>query len=202
MNNKWLAILTLSFSLFFASKLSSQNWEFIKEKDGIKIFTKKEATKKLKITKGVTEIKGSADKVFKLLEDVNSTEWWDENISKIKVLHYEKNKKAQYYLAYDMPWPFKDRDLTVDVISTFNKTTGEYKLLAVPSKDRFPENKDLVRIKDYRQEWTVRPLNNRTYIELEFYIDPNENFPTWLLNMVLIDSPVNTIKSAKRVIEK
>lgn len=202
MKNNWLSFFTIFLSLLFSCSLFSQNWEFIKEKDGIKLYSKQETGKNLKIFKGVAEIKESSERVFTLLEDVNHTEWWDANLSEIKVLHYEKNKRAQYYLVYNMPWPFKDRDLTVEVTTSINKSSGEYKLIAVPLKGMVIESKNLARIKDYRQAWTVRPVNNRAYVELEFYVDPNENLPNWLLNMVLIDSPINTIKAVRQLIEK
>ena len=202
MKRDWHSVLSLLFSLMFTCSLYSQNWEFVKEKEGIKLYSKQETGKNNKIFKGVTEIRESAEKVFAVLDDVNITVWWDNNISQVKVIEYEKNKKAKYYLVYDMPWPFKDRDLTVDVTSTINKTSGEFKLVAVPTKGTFSESKDLIRIKDYHQGWTVRPNKNYSQIELEFYIDPDENLPNWLLNMVLIESPINTIKSLKRYIEK
>lgn len=202
MKKNWLFVFTILLWQMITCSLFCQNWEFVKEKDGIKLYSKLETGKNKKIFKGVTEIRESAEKVFSVLEDVNHTEWWDENISQIKVLEYEKNKKAQYHLVYDMPWPFKDRDLTVVVSSTINKTSGEFKLVGLPLKGTFAKSKDMIRIKDYRQVWTVKPEKNRAHVELEFYIDPDENLPNWLLNMVLIDSPINTIKSLKKFVEK
>lgn len=176
----------------------SQNWEFVKEKDNVKLYSRQESGKNLKIVKGVTEINVPAEKVFALLENVNNTEWWDDNLSQIKVLHYEKNKNAQYYLVYKMPWPFKDRDLCVDVNISINKTNGEFKINAVPLSGIVPEKKDLIRIKDYKQVWTVRQLNNRSHVELEFYVDPIDNIPIWFLNMVMIDSPIISINNVRR----
>ena len=182
--------------------LVGQTWKFVKEKDGVKLFTRQEAGKSLKFVKGVAEINQSADKVFALIEDVNHTEWWDANLSQIKVLLYEKNKRAQYYLVYKMPWPFNDRDLSVNVTTTIDQASGEWKLTAVPLSDVTPEKKDLVRIKDYRQTWTIRPVNNRAHVELEFYVDAVENLPGWLLNMALIDTPINSIKAIRLLLEK
>lgn len=187
----------------FPNTLFGESWKFVKIKDNVQIFTRKEAGKSLKYIKGVAEIKESSEKVFALIEDVNHTEWWDSNLSQIKVLLYEKNKRAQYYLVYDMPWPFKDRDLYVNVTTTIIHATGESKISAVPLNGGTPESKDLIRIKDYRQVWTVRPLGkNRTHIELEFYVDPVDNLPNWLINMAFIDSPINSIKAVKQIMEK
>ena len=203
MTNKQLLLFLLIFlPLLLSGTLSGQSWTFIKEKDGVKLYSRQEAGKNLKIVKGVAEINETSEKVFALIEDVNHTEWWDKNLTQIKVLLYKKNKQAQYYLVYKMPWPFKDRDLSVNVSVTLNPVTGEYKIIAVPLTGVTPENKDRVRIKDYRQVWTVKPAgNNRTYIELQFYVEPTEILPNWLLNMILIDSPINSIKTVKQIME-
>ena len=95
--------IALFFLIMVSFQTVAQSWEFIKEKDGIKIYTRKDAGKSLKSYKGVTDIHAPADKVFALIEDVNNTDWWDKNLNQIKVLLYEKYKRAQYYLVYDLP---------------------------------------------------------------------------------------------------
>ena len=93
----------VSLTLMFSGSMAAQSWDFVKEKDGIKIYTHSEAGKSLKSYRGVSNIKAPAEKIFNLMEDINNTDWWDKNLTQIKVLHYEKNKRAKYYLVYDFP---------------------------------------------------------------------------------------------------
>ena len=204
MKNKWAhKMLFLFLTLISSCLLSGQTWKFVKENNGVQIYTRQEPGKSLKSFKGVADINESAEKVFTLIEDINHTEWWDKNLTQIKVLLYEKDKRAQYYLVYNMPPPFKNRDLSVKVEVTIDQATGESKIIAVPLSGVIPEHKDLVRIKNYRQVWTVKPIGkNKTHVELEFYVEPVDNLPEWLLNMVLINSPVNSIKGLKQCLEK
>jgi hypothetical protein len=186
-------IQVLSFSL------AAQSWEFKKEKDGIKLYTCTEAGKSLKSYKGVTDIQAPAEKIFTLLEDVYHTEWWDKSITQIKVLHYEKNKMAQYYLVYDLPWPVTDRDLCVDVKVTIDPVSGVSKITAVPLPGVIPEHEDMVRIKEYRQTWTVKPVGkDMAHVELEGYVDPAGSIPDWLSNMLIVDSPLSVINGVKQ----
>jgi hypothetical protein len=194
--------LIVLLPLMFPCSLIGQTWTYIKEKDGVKLYTRQEVSKGLKLFKGVADISVSADKVFAMLEDVNHTEWWTKDVSQIKVLHYEKDKLAQCYLVYNVPWPFKDRDLCVNVTATINRLTGERKLTSVPLIGILPEQESLVRIKDYKEEWTVRPIDNhKSHIELEFYVNPGSNLPNWLLNMVLGEAPINVIRAVKNYIK-
>jgi hypothetical protein len=190
-------------TLVTSSPLSAQSWELIKEKDGIKIYTCKEAGNSLKSYKGDTYINAPAEKVLSLIEDVNNTEWWDKNLSSIKVLHYEKLKGAQYYLVYDLPWPVTDRDLCVDVTVSINPVSGVSKVTAVPLPGLIPESQNMIRIKEYRQTWTIEPAGRKkAHVILEGYVDPAGSIPDWVSNMLIVDSPVKVIEGLRQQLEK
>jgi hypothetical protein len=193
--------------LFFLAQVLSgplvaQSWDLVKEQDGIQIFTRHEAGKSLKAYKGMAVIRAPAEKVFTLIEDVNHTEWWDPNLSQIKVLAYEKNKRAQYYLVYDSPWPVANRDLCVVVTVNADPIRSIFTVSAVPLAGVIPEREDRVRIKDYRQTWTVSSAGeNLTQVVLEGYVDPAGNIPVWISNMLVIESPINAILRVKQRME-
>ena len=191
------------FFLMLSYTMTAQSWDFIKEKDGIKIYTRVEDGKSLKSYRGVTDINAPAEKIFALMEDINNTDWWDKNLTQIKVLLYEKNKRAQYYLVYDLPWPVTDRDLCVDVTITIDPVTGERKITAVSLNEVIPEHNDMVRIKDYRQTWTIIPAGKEmTHVILEGFVDPAGSIPDWISNMLIIDSPFKTISGVREQMEK
>jgi len=191
-------ILTFFFTLIVSCSIAAQSWDFIKEKDGIKIYTRVEAGKSLKSYRGVTDINAPAEKIFALMEDINNTDWWDKKLTHIKVLQYEKNKRVQYYLVYNLPWPVTDRDLCVDVTITIDTMTGGYKFNAVALNGLIPERSDMVRIKDYRQTWTIIPISKETtHIILEGFVDPAGTIPNWISNMLIIESPIKAITGLK-----
>jgi uncharacterized membrane protein len=192
--------LVLIFTL--SNAVPAQSWEFVKEKGGIKIYTGKKDGEDLKSYKGIAEINAPADKVFDLIEDVNNTDWWDKNLSQIKVLGYEKYKSARYYLVFDLPWPVADRDLCVDVKITTDKLTGERRITAIPLTGVIPEKEGLVRIKNYRQTWSVTPSGKGvSHVVLEGYVDPAGKIPDWVSNLVIIESPVKAITGVKDRLE-
>ena len=195
--------LSCFFILELSCSMVAQPWNFIKEKNGIKIYTRIESGKSLKSYKGVTDINAPAEKVFALIEDVNKTEWWDKNLTQIKVLLYEKYKRAQYYLVYNLPWPVTDRDLCVDVSVTIDPATGVRKITATPLAGVFPERHDMVRIREYQQTWIVEPAGKETsHVVLEGFVDPAGNIPDWLSNMLIVDSPIKIISGVKERFEK
>ena len=204
MVNYWFKrISLLCLSLFCSGLVYAQSWDFIKEKNGIKIYTRREAGKSLKSYRGETDIHAPAEKVFALLEDVNHTEWWDKNFTQIKVLLYEKNKRAQYYLVYDLPMPVTDRDLCVDVTVTIDPVSSLRVITAVPLPGMIPERPGKIRIKEYRQTWTVKPSGkDLAHVVLEGYIDPAGSIPDWISNMLIVNSPIEVMSGVRQRLEK
>jgi hypothetical protein len=191
------------FTLILSSPMTAQSWNLIKEKNGIEIYTGEEAGKTLKSYRGITDINAPAVSIFALIEDVNNTDWWDKNLAQIKVLLYEKYKRAQYYLIYDLPWPVADRDLCVDVTVTIDSVTGEHKITATPLTGVIPERENIVRIKDYRQTWSVTPSGKEmTHVVLEGFVDPAGSIPDWISNMIIVDSPLKSINGVRERIRK
>ena len=190
------------FILVPPGSLVAQSWDLVKEQDGIKIYTRQEDGKSLKSYKGTAIIKAPAEKVFTLIEDVHHTEWWDPNLSQIKVLAYEKNKRAQYYLVYNSPWPVENRDLCAEVTVTIDPGKSVFTVSAVPVTGVIPEQEDKVRIKDYRQTWTISSAGkDLAQVDLEGYVDLAGNIPVWISNMLVTESPINAISGIRRRME-
>lgn len=195
--------LLILFLLLFSCSIVAQSWDFIKEKEGIKIYTRKDSGSSLKSFKGVTDINASADKVFNLIGNVKNLDWWDKNLREIKVLYYEKEKRSQYYLVYDSPWPVTDRDLCVDATITTDPLTGVRTITSVPLLNVIPENPAYVRIKDYWQNWILEPTGKDVvHVVLEGYVDPAGSVPDWIYNMVITDTPLKIIRGIKQRLEK
>ena len=201
-HNQYRLILMFSLILILSCSMAAQSWNFIKEKNGIKIYTRMEDGNSLKSYRGVTDINSPAEKIFALMEDINNIDWWDKNLTQIKVLLYEKDKRAQYYLVYDSPWPVTDRDLCVDVTITIDAVSGERKINAVALNGVIPERKDMVRIKDYLQTWTIIPSGiEMTHVVLEGFVNPAGIIPIWISNKLIIESPIKAICGLKEQIK-
>jgi hypothetical protein len=183
--------------------ITAQPWELVKEQDGIKIYTRNEAGKSLKSYKGTAMIKAPAARVFAMIEDVHHTEWWDPKISEIKVLAYEKNKSARYYLVFDSPWPVDNRDLCVDVTVKSDPAKNSYTVKSVPLTGVIPEKEGKVRIKNYAQTWTITSAGpNESNVVVEGFVDPGGSIPSWITNMLVTEGPIGSIQGIIRQEEK
>lgn len=198
-----VVILVYMIMAALSMELSAQNWEFIKEKDGIKIYTRKDGSNTLKSFRGIMDVHADWGKVTNLIGNVKNVDWWDKNLREIKVMTYEKDKFMQYYLVYDAPWPVTDRDLCVEATVSVDPATGIRTIYAVPLSNVIPENPEYVRIKNYWQKWMIQDMKNGTiHLVLEGHVDPGGSVPDWIYNMVITDTPLKIMRGIKERVEK
>lgn len=190
------------FIFFITGHLVAQTWEFIKERDGIKIYTRKEKESSLKSFKGVMEIYSTMEMIGTVVGNVKNFDWWDDDIRGLQVIDNIDNVFTQYYLIYDVPWPLQDRDLCADARITIDSSTGKKIIYATPLLEVIPEKPDIVRIKNYWQRWTIEPLpGGMKRLTLEGFVDPGGIVPAWLYNMVITDTPLNLMREVQKRVE-
>jgi hypothetical protein len=180
--------------IFTSEKLFSQPWEFEKEVDGIRIYTRKEVNSPLKCYKGEVIIHVPMEKICAMVGNSKNFDWWGDDFKCIRVLSYADKKFVRYYYIYDMPWPLTDRDLAVEATVQTDTETGKYVVLSKPLLNVVPLNPDLVRINSYWQTWTMIPMGKgNVHVILEGFVDPGGNVPDWLYNMLTTEMPLKTI---------
>ena len=196
-------ILFLTFIIFLiAGNADGQTWNFIKEKDGIKIYTRNEEDNPIKSFKGEVDLKTTMEKLSHVIGRIESFDWWADDVKEIKVLGYEEEKYIRYYVIYDVPWPLSDRDLCVEALITNDPVTGMRTVRATPMAGVIPEEKDLVRINNYWQQWTMEPVGDGlVHVVLEGSVDPGGAIPNWIVNMLISDTPLSIIRKVREQVE-
>jgi hypothetical protein len=187
-------IFSLLILIPFGSPVHAQEWEFVKEKDGIKVYTREEPGSGYKAYKGEVEMNATMLQVCPILEDVEQFDDWDEDVSEIRLLSNEPGKYFKYYVVYDTPWPFTDRDLCIEATITDDPLTGIRLIDARPIPDAVPLDPDLVRITHYWQKWIVEPEpGGKVHLIIEGFADPAGDVPAWMANMAITNTPLNTL---------
>jgi hypothetical protein len=191
-------------ALFLACSLTTaaQSWNFIKEKEGIRVYTRTPENSTFKCFKGETVFHASMEKLGMYIGNVKNFNWWDKNVKELKVIEAEAGKHAKYYLVYDLPWPVSDRDLCVEAFITYDTLKKEKIVSSKPLPGAVPERKGIVRIQNYWQKWTLTAINDNTvHAVLEGFVDPGGSIPSWLYNMVIVETPLNVMGGIKAKVE-
>lgn len=185
--------------LFPVSQVFPQPWQFVKERNGIRLYVRQEAHTPFKTFHGETSFRGNSSLVSSLVGDPARLDWWGDDIKDIQVLSYEKDKLIRYYFIYDAPWPFTDRDLVAEVRLSADPVTGTKTVFSKPALNVVPQYPDLVRVIDFWQKWTITPVKDgMVQVTLEGYINPAGDIPAWLYNMVIVDIPLRLLKEIRK----
>ncbi|MCX6246003.1 MAG: hypothetical protein NTU98_15020 [Bacteroidetes bacterium] len=193
------SFITILLLLTGTPFLPAQSWKFIKEKDGIRLYTKLEKGGPFKSFRGETDISADIEKVSALIGNPVNSDWWGDDVSDISVLLFKKNRNIRYYFIYHVPWPFTDRDLVANVEINEDPATSARTVFSTPLPGVIPEKKGLIRVTDFWQKWTIQPLSNgMIHLVLEGYINPAGSVPAWLYNIVVIDTPLRLLHEVER----
>lgn len=184
--------------MLMAARSAAQTWKLVKDKDGIKVYTRDEPNSNLKSFKGEANFTTNLKYLCARIGNLDNLDWWDDDVKDVKILHHERDKLIRYYFVYDAPWPFTDRELCVEAHITKDPTAGLLIVHATPFVCQIAERKDAVRIKNYWQRWTIQDTGNGNFhVTLEGFLDPGGNIPSWLYNMVITDTPMKVIRNLR-----
>ena len=119
----------------------------------------------------------------KRLETVKSI---SEKEGFIKVLSNTEDEMLVYSF-YNMPFPFKDREMCERFLFVENKETGVYKISWQENWQAAPaQKKELVRMPIARGSWEFVPTgqgrSKATYI---VHAEPGGRIPSWMVNAVV-----------------
>jgi len=99
------------------------------------------------------------------------------------------------YTISHLPWPFKDRDLVVEINTTNNPKTGVIVIQMNAVKGKVPKNNNDVRILNAQTRYQFSKINaNTTKVVWVQHIDPTGALPGWLVNLLILDIPMKSLQ--------
>lgn len=196
-----MAVLCGMTVLLASAAAQAEDWQVVKEQDGIKVSLSEVAGSKYKAYQGVTVMKTTMAKLRALQEDVSGACAWIHECKSQKLLKHEGDK-SWTYTQFNTPWPVKSRDSVLEV-TTVEGTDGSLtrNLKGVPKY--LPEEPDYVRVTQVEGFWKFVPKGaGQVEVTYQVHTDPGGSVPSWLANKFVVDAPFNTLKALKERAEK
>jgi len=202
MQNTYKHILFITLVLSFTLPVKSQdNWVEVKDKDGIKVFTRTNTVMSFKEFKGTTIIKGKVSDVLSVLYDIDALKVWGHNLSRSELIERKGDTIQMYYAVAKAPWPYKDRDgIYVNKISWDTKTKTLLVKIDLLDNGMFADN-DYVRMDGYGFWEIVELPSGEIEVDFQMQIDPGGSIKAWVANMFVSDSPFYTLKGLREALK-
>lgn len=201
MNIHFVSILTVL--LLFVENSMAQNWTLAKDKEGVKIHTRKIDGWGIKEYKATTTIKGSLSKIIATLKNVNARPDWVHNTLEAIDLERPSAEVLWMYNRIDAPWPVSDRDNIIEFTFSYpSDNTARIDMRVIQSHKKAPSYSGVVRIKKLKGHWTFKDKGNG-YVEVkeQLVADPGGSLPDWVVNWGVVDVPHKSMTNFKKYIE-
>ena len=200
----------ISFTLFFSLLLSScmlyaqspsaqvtEDWKLRKEENGIRVLTRPQPGSDFAAVRAEMVLQNvSLAALTALIEDPSACSLLESRCAEARVLERTSAQEMLVYRHNDMPFPIKDRDMVLRVITVQNPETLQVAITLVSEDGILPENPRRVRLPSAASAWYFTPLGEgRVEVVSEGHIDPGASLPAWALNRFLVDAPFATMEA-------
>lgn len=201
-NVKYILFIGLFISLTWSS-WAQDNWVEVKDKDGIKVFTRSNTIMSFKEFKATMIIKAKVSDVLSVLYDVNDLKVWGHNLSRSELIERSGDTLQTYYAVAEAPWPYKDRDgiYSNKIIWDKNLKTLLVEIEMLEPENDLYKNDDFVRMDGYGF-WKIKELlSGEIEVDFQMQVDPGGSIKAWVANMFVSDSPFYTLKGLREALK-
>ncbi len=193
--DKAILIIVLLFSISIG--FGQSEWELKKDKDGIKVYTREVEGSSLKAFKAITVMDGKLSSFVAVLKDVKSYSELFGDMTEAEIIEMQDTFQVHSSVS-GAPWPVSDR---YGVYSNTYSQRYDHKTVTVKVnalQGYIADKEDKVRITEAEGQWIFHPVEyNKVEVTFEMHVDPGGNIPKWVLNMFLVDTPYNDLKTLR-----
>ena len=189
-----IAILTYSTQGFAAE------WDLKKDENGIQIYTRSVDGYPYKAIRSVVQLEATRlSSVVSLIRDSKECPEWSDSCASATIIEWVSELENYVHTITDLPWPVKDRDLVSHVIWHQDPETLVVTMQGRAAIGKLEENEGIVRLTEAQVNWELTALENGSVnVVLEAHINPASLLPGWITNMLLVDSPYNSMEGLRK----
>lgn len=202
-----LILITLFSTLNFAQEpepsATENEWALKLDKNDIQIYTRKVEGSKFKEVRGTMIISARLESVIGLIRDGDACPSWADLCKESRVLEVISETEYYGYSLNDVPWPVADRDAITLVTWSQDPITKTVSMSAQAiESDLVPKRRKTLRMKKSVTGWELTQLEDGLLeVVSTGHIDPEGPTPSWVTNMMLVDSPFKTLDGLKQQME-
>ena len=187
--------------LFPVAILGQAGWKLKREKNGISIYVREQADSPLKEYRARAVLAHPIQQVSEFHSDLERHPEWVFRCTGLAIIEGKGEQKVRYHTTYDIPWPMKDRDLTVEAVITHHAGGKKIESLTEDIMLDYPVEKGVIRMPAYLEWVILEEIDSmNTLFIAEGYADPGGTVPAWLVNMFLVDGIYDSVIKTREIL--
>ncbi len=179
-------------------------WELKRDRDGIQVYTGEVEGSPYDAVRSEAIIEGvSLSSLVALVNDAEACADWADRCAESYVVEQLSDTEAYVYTHNDMPFPVRDRDVVVRLKWTQDPQSLAVEMNSTAVTGQVEAMRGRLRLTDAIASWRFEPLPDGSIkIVNEAHLDPGSALPGWLTNMLLVDTPFETMKAFMTEVRK
>lgn len=185
------------------SGASNGEWRLQKNdaRHKIKVYIKNEEGQKIRSFKVEGIIDSPIETLLRVQSDVDNYARWYFEIAEVKLLKRVSDKEFYFYLVHDAPIGLPKRDVILrTIIEPMSKKQPFVQLKMTSVPDYMPPRPPYIRMEAENYVLRYTPLSKtQTLREVEGFINPGGNAPSWAINFVSGKGPYTNMMGIRRM---
>ena len=194
---RFFVLLLLGSTSFGLLSAEDEAWKLRRDREGIQVYTRSVAGSPFDAVRATAVVETvRLTSLVALIQDAEACPEWADRCAESYLIEQLSENESLIYTHSDMPFPVKDRDVVAHVSWSQDPVTFEVMMNSVAITGRIDEVRGRLRLTDARAIWRFTPLpSGEVAIFSEAHINPGSSLPGWVTNMLLVDTPFETMKS-------
>lgn len=186
--------------LAYSAQGFATDWELKKDENGIQVYTRPVDGYPYKAIRSVVHLEQTRlSSVVSLIRNSKDCPEWSDSCASATIIDWVNELENYVHTITDLPWPVSDRDLVSHVIWHQDPETLVVTMQGNATIGKLEESEGIVRLTEAQVNWELTALENGSVkVVLEAHINPASLLPSWVTNMLLVDSPYNSMKGLRQ----
>ena len=198
-----IILILLTFFVTMSQVHAENPWQLSKDEDGIQVHIRHNPASVIKTFKGTMAINSRLSSLVAAIQDTQAYPRWLHNCKSARTIKTVGNNQVYNYVVTGMPWPVADRDSIVRSVLTQNKSNNQTIIKLTSEPNMLPLKQEMVRIQSLTGQWLLASLTKGDVsVTYEMSVDPGGNIPKWLVNMMAVDLPFNTLQKLRSIVKE
>jgi len=175
---------------------NSEGWEFVREKDNVKVYRKEVGDRTA--FRGIGIIEGTPEKLVGIIHNPKRWKFWIDDLNEGRLIEKKTDFHFVFLQEIDAMWPVKNREIVFE--SIVSRVGPSQILLEMKSVNhpKAPANSN-VRAKVTFTRYRIDPLEgNRMQVTFENLSDPGGRIPDFMVDWASKSFPVSIIEGLRK----
>ncbi len=197
-----LTVVIILLGNITASSNDDAGWKQVKERSGIKVYTRDVPGSDIDEFKGVGIVDARLEVLASILRDVSASEYWMANTEHAEKIKQLEGEDMIVLNITRLPWPLKLREslVRITVRMDYNKGYADIDMQGIDDPKLRPVSKAYVRMKYVHASVVLEYIDREhTRVTYTARIDPGGNIPIDIANLFVVKIPFDSISSLRRL---